>query len=108
MYQKPSLSLAGRQGLPLAQLVKTYLLVKSTPLTVNLARFQELINAPRLLDFQHRVPEPSLVKGAVMVALTGLHAPPPLPDVGVRVAVGPLPGVGVRVRVAVGPLPGVD
>jgi hypothetical protein len=46
-------------------------LVKSTPLIVRLARFQELIYAPRLFDRQHRVPAPSKVKGAVMVALTG-------------------------------------
>ena len=58
-----------------------------------------------MFDFQQKVPEPSWVNGAVMVALTGLHAPAALVAVGpgvlVRVAVG---STGVLVRVAVGPL----
>src|SRR3972149_2079773 len=68
---------------------------------VSVARFQELMNVPRLLVCQQKVPEPSRVKGAVIVALTGLQVdpPPPPPDVGVRVGLGPT--VGVRVRVGV-------
>ena len=77
---------------------------------VRLVKFHELIYPPRLLDCQQKLPAPSLVKGAAIVALTGLHVEP-VPDV-VAVAVGTIgvlvrvnvgPAVGVRVRVAVGP-----
>ena len=71
-------------------MTKVYLFVKSTPLMVNFVRFQELMYVPRLLDFQHRLPVPSKVKGAVMVEFTGLQVLPPL----VVVAVG---GTGVLV-----------
>jgi len=64
-----------------------------------------------LLVCQQKVPTPSLLKGAVMVAVTGLHvpAPPVGVTVGVRVAVtgrGVFVRVGVLVGVNVGP-PGV-
>src|SRR5687768_2422720 len=64
--------------------------------------FQLLMNEPRLLDCQQKVPAPSKVNGAAMVAVTGLHAPP-VTAVGVRVgvALGPI-GVFVRVAVRVG------
>src|ERR1051325_3568803 len=92
MYQKPSAALGGKAE------VNWNWLVKLTPLTVRLARFQELMLLPRLLERQQSVPAPSKVKGAAIVELTGLHVTPPA--VGVRVAVATMP-VGVRVRVAV-------
>src|SRR4029078_9354703 len=95
MYQKPSAALGGKL------LVKAKPLLKSTPLTVTLAVFQELMLLPRLLERQQRVPAPSKVKGAVIVAVTGLHVVPP-PGVAVRVAVGPV--VAVRVDVGEGPV----
>ena len=62
-----------------------------------------------MLACQQNVPEPSLVKPVVIVALMGLHAPATpvgvMLGVTVRVDVGPL--VGVRVRVDVGPAVGV-
>src|SRR4029434_11013400 len=94
MYQKPSAALGGRL------LVKAKVLVKWTPLTVRLSRFQELILLPRLLERQQSVPAPSKVKGAVIVAVSGLQVVPP-PGVGVRV--GPI-GVEVRVGVRVRPV----
>jgi len=55
-------------------------LVKSTPLMVRRARFQELTKDPRLLVCQQKVPAPSKLKGAAMVEVTGLQAPPPVVD----------------------------
>src|SRR4051794_11277121 len=95
MYQKPSLAFAGNW------LGVAYLFVQSTPLTVNFVRFQELMYEPRLLDFQHKLPVPSKVKGAVMVAFTGLHVLPLL-DVGMGVLVRATVGTGVLVRTLVG------
>src|SRR5690242_5830900 len=95
MYQKPSGALGGKA------VVKAKALVKLTPLTVRLARFQELIWPPRLLDRQQKVPAPSKVNGAVIVAVTGLHVTL-VPVVGVRVAV--TIGVLVRVGVTIGVL----
>src|ERR1041384_1153638 len=94
MYQKPSAALGGKA------VVNWNWLVKLTPLTVRFCRFQELMLLPRLLERQQKVPAPSKVKGAVMVAVTGLHVTPP--GVGVRVAV--TTGVLVRVGVSVGVL----
>src|SRR6185295_19278738 len=94
MYQKPSAALGGKT------VVNWNWLVKLTPLLVRLARFQELMLLPRLLDRLQKVPAPSKVKGAVIVAVTGLQVVP-APGVGVRV--GPI-GVGVRVGVRVGPV----
>src|SRR6185436_2049809 len=102
MYQKPSAALGGKA------VVNWNWLVKLTPLIDRLARFQELMLLPRLLERQQKVPAPSKVKGAVIVAVTGLHVPT-CPGVGVRVAVGEGPvgvlvGVGVRVAVGEGPV----
>src|SRR5438445_6826301 len=81
----------------------------STLLIVTLALFQLLMNPPRLFDFQHFVPAPSKVKGDVIVASTGLHAPATPLDVavavavalGASVAVGRVVAVAVAVEVAV-------
>ena len=86
MYQFP-LILAGNE------LAGAYWLVKLTPLTVRLTRFQELMK-DRLLICQQKVPAPSNWNGAVTIALTGLQAV-------LCVAVGTM---GVLVRVAVGPM----
>src|SRR6185436_14702347 len=94
MYQKPSAALGGKL------LVKAKPLVKLTPLTVTLAVFQELMLLPRLLERQQKVPAPSKVNGAVIVAATGLQVTPPGVGVRVGVLVGE-PGVGVLVRVGV-------
>ena len=108
MYQKPPM--AGGKVLDAAQR-----LLKSTPLMVRLARFQELTKEPILLARQQKVPAPSKAKGAAIVEVIGLQVPPP--GVGVRVGVlvgvaeGPVVGVlvrvGVRVGVAEGPVVGV-
>jgi hypothetical protein len=85
-----------------------YTLVKLTPLTVKLVRFQELMYAPRLLDCQQKAPIPSWVKGAAIVAVTGLHVEPLVgvaviaSEVGVRVGVFGTKGVTVRVNVGPG------
>src|SRR5689334_10226076 len=71
------------------------------PLSVTLVVFHELMYVPRLLDCQQKVPEPSKLKGAVMVALTGLHVPVPMVAVGVKVRVDVLLMAGVEVRVGV-------
>ncbi len=55
---------------------------------------------PRLLDCQQKVPDPSKVKGAVVVEVTGLQ--PSVMGVGVRVGVFEIAGVSVRVGVRVG------
>ncbi len=77
-----------------------YRLVTLTLLIVTLTVFQELMYVPRLLDCQQNAPAPSKVKGAVMVDVTGLQAPP-VGWVGEAVAVGPVVGVDVRVGVVV-------
>src|SRR3954465_2929415 len=71
------------------------------PLIVTLPglTFQLLMKEPRFDDFQHFVPAPSNVKGAVMVASTGLQAPGTVP---VAVAVGRAVEVAGAVSVAVG------
>jgi hypothetical protein len=74
------------------------MLVTFIPLTDTLVVFHELINPPRLLACQQKVPAPSKVKGIVIVDVTGLQAPP---TVGVTVVVGPVVGVKVRVGVLV-------
>src|SRR5436305_850056 len=74
----------------------------STPLIVTLVVFQMLMNAPRLFVFQHFVPAPSKVKGDVIVAVTGLHAPAPPLDVAVGVAAVVAVAVAPTVAVAVG------
>ena len=88
-------------------------MVSFTPFTVRLVKFQELMYEPRLLDCQQKVPTPSWVKGAVIVAVTGLHVEPlvgvAVTASGVRVRVGVfvIPAVGVRVGVLVIPAVGV-
>src|ERR1051326_5800663 len=69
------------------------------PLIVTLpgVMFQLLMKEPRLDDFQHFVPAPSNVKGAVMVASTGLQAP----GTPVAVAVGRAVEVAVAVAAVV-------
>ena len=74
---------------------------------VRLVRFHELTYDPRLLDCQQKLPAPSKVNGAVIVEVTGLHAPAPEVGVivgvtgsGVRVSVFVIAGVTVRVREA--------
>jgi hypothetical protein len=102
MYQFP-LILAGNE------LAGAYWLVKLTPLTVRLARFQELMK-DRLLICQQKVPAPLNSNGAVMIALTGLQAVLCVGViVGVCVRVGVFVttvfvGVGVRVGVLVTPV----
>ncbi len=83
-----------------------HLLVKSTPFTVRLAMFQELMKLPRLLARQQKVPAPSRVKGVAISAVTGLQVP--LPDVGVGVGVFVFVAVGVLVLVDVGVNVGVE
>ena len=78
---------------------------------VRLVRFHELMDVPRLPDCQQKLPAPSCVNGAVIVALTGLQVEPATDvttDVGVFVLVGEAPGVGVLVLVAVTTVPGVE
>ena len=87
-------------------------MVALTPLIVRLLTFHELIYVPRLVDCQQKVPTPSCVNGAVMVAVTGLQVFVTIvvgvtDGATVRVGVAVIgPAVGVRVRVTVGP-PGV-
>src|SRR4051812_5726009 len=66
---------------------------------MTLVVFQELMKVPRLADCQQKLPAPSKVKGAVMVAVTGLQAPAPL----VGMTVGVFVRVAVRLAVKVGP-----
>src|ERR1044071_7121457 len=73
---------------------------------VRRASSQEFTNEPRLLVCQQKVPAPSKVNGAAIVAVTGLQVPPPGVGVRVGVLVG-VPGAGVRVGVAEGPVVGV-
>src|SRR5436190_1739035 len=54
---------------------------------VTLFVFQLLTYEPRLVDRQQSVPAPSNVNGALIVAATGLHAPPAPPAVAVAVVV---------------------
>ena len=75
-------------------------MVYVTPLTFRFARFHELIYVPRLLDCQQKVPTPSWVKGAVILAVTGLHTKP-------VATVGEAGGVPVSVIVLVGVTVGV-
>ena len=78
------------------------MLLMLVPLSVTLTVFHELIYVPRLLDCQQNVPEPSKVKGAVIVDVIGLHVPTLPVGVmdGVRVRVG-VAGSGVTLRVVV-------
>src|SRR3954471_14823379 len=74
----------------------------STPLIVTLVVFQMLMNPPRLFVFQHFGPAPSKLKGDVIVASTGLHAPATPLDVAVAVGRAVAVAVAAVVAVAVG------